>query len=247
MASEGTPVLRCVVQGSFCSFRVWDQARYQSTYWLPPKTTVVGFLAAALGLSEADLADFYDRLLVSAVLEEYRGFARDLWQFTKLKKNRPAETAVTVREALYLPRYSLYFSSSEVGRLEEFQQALEDPRYPLRFGRSDDLARLVERPTIVTASPARPFGKFELRLLRWTLMRRGLDQPYKLVEVEPGQRLRPPQEFRLPLRFRPKGDGSRRTDSEQDWARFTAIYNWALSAPDDLEVWSDGRNNFCLF
>lgn len=236
---EHQKALRYVLEGSFCSFREPVAAKYQPTFWFPPKTTVVGFLGCALGLEPPDLEPLYDSLQMGIVLESWSGMARDLWGFTKLKRSGKPETAVIIRELIYQPRYVFYITTDDMHRLEEFQGALLDPAYPLRFGRGEDLAMLRGEPQVISLSQVE-----EAPWLRWTLLPFTIqDRACALegLDTEPRPRT-PPRPSRMPVRFR--YGKNRVREAETTW--MTQVFDWGVrpASPDGL--WTDGKHVFYL-
>jgi len=214
-------------------------AKYQPTFWFPPKTTVIGFLGCALGLEPPDLEPLYDSLRVGVILESWGGTARDLWGYTKLKGSSKAETAVVIRELIYRPRYAFYIGAEEMYQLEQLQEALLDPVYPLRFGRGEDLAMLQGKPQVIPLSPVEA-----TTWLRWTLLPYTIqDRACSLEEfdVEPRPRV-PPRPSRMPVRCH--YDKSWVREAEMAW--MTQVFDWGVrpASPDGL--WTDGRHTFYL-
>lgn len=231
--------LRFTIEGSFCSFRNPGGAKYQQTFWFPPKTTIVGFLGAALGLAPPDLQLLYDRVQVGVVLLSWGGLARDLWGYTKLKQHREPEAAVVVRELIYEPRYVIYVASDVASLLQRLQTALWDPVYPLRFGRGEDLALIRGGPeVIVLREPSAPVT------LRWTLL------PFRLGErgyaLEPlsttSPRRMPPRPVRMPIHFTYKPNWVR----EADFCWMTEVLDWGVQADTPEGTWTDGERAFYL-
>ncbi len=231
------------IEGSFCSFREPGGAKYQQTFWFPPKTTVVGFLGAALGLAPPDLEPLYDQLEIGIVLHSWGGLARDLWGYTKLKRGDEPETAVVVRELIFEPQYIVYVTSDEPNFLEKLQAALWDPVYPLRFGRGEDLALIRRRPEFVALeAPSTP------TMLHWTLLPFTLDQRACVLESparEPPPRM-PPRPARMPIRFTYKPNWVREADPERDFRWMTQVLDWGVQ-PDTADgLWTDGEHTFYL-
>lgn len=235
--------LRFTIEGSFCSFREPGGAKYQQTFWFPPKTTIVGFLGAALGLAPPDLQPLYDQLQVGVVLHSWGGLARDLWGYTKLKQHDEPEAAVVIRELIYEPRYVIYVASDVADLLRRLQTALRDPVYPLRFGRGEDLALIRGVPEFVVLwEPLAPMT------LRWTLL------PFILGErgcaLEPlsttSPPRKPPRPVRMPVRFTYKPNWVREADPKRDFLWMTQVLDWGVQ-PDTAEgMWTDGERAFYL-
>ena len=226
--------LQYVLEGSFCSFRNPVGAKYQATFWFPPKTTVVGFLGCALGLQPPDLEPLYDSLRVGVVLESWEGTARDLWGFTKLKGSAKPETAVVGRELIYKPCYVFYIAANEYQLLEELRQALLDPVYPLRFGRGEDLAMLGGKPQVISLSPVHtpPW-------LRWTLLPTTLQNIECTLEPLNGETRphRPPLPAQMPIRFH--YDKAWIREAETIWV--TQVFDWGVRPASSERLWTDGK------
>jgi len=234
--------LRFTIEGSFCSFRDPTGAKYQQTFWFPPKTTIVGFLGAALGLAPPDLEPLYDQVQVGVVLRSWGGLARDLWGYTKLKRGDKPEAAVVVRELIYEPQYIVYVASNDPGFLGNLQPALRDPVYPLRFGRGEDLALIRGEPERITLKvPQEP------PILRWTLLPFTLEQrKCSLESPTHGLPRMPPRAVRMPIRFTYKPGWVREADPEKDFRWMTQVLDWGVQ-PDTTEgMWTDGEQTFYL-
>jgi len=237
---EDQIALHYVLEGSFCSFRDPVAAKYQPTFWFPPKTTVVGFLGCALGLEPPALEPLYDSLHVGVVgiaPETWGGIARDLWGFVKLKGTSQPESAVVIRELLYRPRYAFYIRANDMSQLEQLREALLDPAYPLRFGRGEDLAMLQGKPQLVRLSSMK-----EIPWLHWTIL------PFTFQDIactlqdpsaEPKPRM-PPRPFRMPVRFRYGRDWVR----EVETIEMTQVFDWGVRPTSPEGLWTDGKHAF---
>ncbi len=232
--------LHYVLEGSFCSFRDPVAAKYQPTFWLPPKTSVIGFLGAALGLEPPELEPVYDSLQIGAVLVSWGGFARDLWGYTKLKASRQPEASIVMREMIFRPRYAFYIvAMAKESQLAALQEALLDPAYPLRFGRGEDLAMFQGKPRLVELSPVD-----ESPWLRWTLLPFTIeDRPCALEDMDktPMPRM-PPRSVRMPFRFRYGRDWVRQVESR--W--MTQVFDWGVRPSSAEGLWTDGKYTFYL-
>jgi CRISPR-associated Cas5-like protein len=231
--------LRYMLDGSFCSFRDPAAAKYQTTFWFPPKTTVVGFLGCALGLESTELEPLYDQLRVGVTLVSWRGIARDLWGFTKLKGGGEPETAVLIREMIYQACYVFYVGCEQASELERIRDALLDPVYPLRLGRSEDLAIIRGKPESIELTPVQ-----EIPWLRWTLLPYAIQDENCTLEsfdTEPRPRI-PPRPSRMPVRFHYRR--SRVREAETAWT--TQVFDWAVRPSTTEGLWTDGEHVFYL-
>ena len=145
---------------AFASFRFAKDYRYHRTYILPPKTTLIGFLGAALGLNENELyhewrgdKPLVDRVSVAVILKSMKGRVRDIWKTVKNKGNEIVKTVIT-REQLYRPEYTIYTTTEDSGLLNDIQGHINDPVFPLSLGRDDELA-LVTVVKQVELTPAK--------------------------------------------------------------------------------------------
>ena len=230
--------LRYVLEGSFCSFRDPIAAKYQPTFWFPPKTTIIGFLGCTMGLEPPQLEPLYDRLKVGVVLESFGGTARDLWGFTKLKGSSKPETAVVIRELIYQPRY-IFFIAADDAKLEELRKGLLDPAYAMRFGRGEDLAMLHGEPEVIPLSPVEKLPWIRWTLLPYTTQERACD--LESPNTEPRPRM-PPRPSRMPVRFRYDKYWIR--EAETAW--MTQVFDWGVRPESPEELWTDGKYTFYL-
>ena len=128
------------------SFRRILDFNYHRTYLLPPPTTIVGLLGAALGLSDRELWGEHQGLydISFAVLSLRKpGFAKDMWSIQKIKNGRISERSPYFRELLFYPEFLLIFSG-DGDLLENVENALKNPKYALSLGREDELVRVMD-------------------------------------------------------------------------------------------------------
>jgi CRISPR-associated Cas5-like protein len=76
--------LRLKVKSNFNSFRIQTDIRYQRTFHVPAKTTLIGLLVAAFGLDETEVEHLYALIQANAILQRYSRTANDLWSTLEL-------------------------------------------------------------------------------------------------------------------------------------------------------------------
>ncbi len=127
------------------SFRRILDYNYQRTYPLPPPTTILGFVGAAMGLSDKQLwanNSPIRRLKISVLTTKVPGFAKDLWSIKKIKQGKIDTRSPYFRELLFFPEYLLILGGDK-DILDKVEGALKDPTYALSLGREDELVRIV--------------------------------------------------------------------------------------------------------
>jgi len=153
----------------WASFRNPSTVNVHVTYPFPPLTTLYGFLNAARGMPQDWCLD-RDDWQISMVVES-RG--KLIETFSKIMKVYEDKTKITeeerkkrilggsskglfdrttlIRQKLLGSCYIVYLKAKP-DLLAEAKHALEDPKWPLYLGESDDLVDIVS-PHIATASP----------------------------------------------------------------------------------------------
>src|SRR4051794_8438736 len=119
------------------SWRPPEALTYHRTLPLPPYTTQVGMLGAALGLN---LAETY-RVVAAKGLRFgvggwYHGKARDLWKHQKLQGEAHVGD-ILLRELLVDVRLAFVVECPDQPTAEEVAAAYQAPAYPLVLGASD--------------------------------------------------------------------------------------------------------------
>jgi len=94
------------------SFRVPETHTFHQTLPLPPKTTVIGMIGAALGLDLENAYRYVDENEISTgVYGKHKGIMRDLWNYRKLTGKERRYTSEDVKNRIELqytnPRISL--------------------------------------------------------------------------------------------------------------------------------------------
>ncbi len=133
------------------SFRVPETHTFHQTLPLPPRSTIIGMMGAALGLDLANTHRFADEHgLVVSVCGDHKGTMRDLWNYRKVTikefdqeqiKSRP-HYSILIREYLYDCTFRFFFGSPSRDALDTVRNALISPVYALTAGNSDDLLKV---------------------------------------------------------------------------------------------------------
>ncbi|KCZ73137.1 CRISPR-associated protein Cas5 [Candidatus Methanoperedens nitroreducens] len=200
------------------SFRVPETHTFHQTLPLPPKTTIIGMIGAALGLNLENAHKYTDKneILVS-IYGKHKGMMKDLWNYRKLtgkEKNYTSEDiknrrhySILIREYLCYNDFIIYFASNNLDPLEELRNAMLSPVYALTAGNSDDLLKIYTISNIITLQ-AEKLNQFE-----YTILPEDVSKSYKpdvdfsLIPIT--QTIYTPQVFLLPTRFEFKGDERR--------------------------------------
>ncbi|MCL0079748.1 CRISPR-associated protein Cas5 [Dehalococcoidia bacterium] len=233
--------LKACVRGAFASFKFEHDQRYHRTYELPPKTTLVGFLGAALGLSEGEVhmswrggRPLVERVRVAVRLHGVQGRVSDVWKITKnVPTKGRVEKAVITREQLYRPEYAIYVTAPDVALVNDIGQYLNAPVFPLSLGRDDELA-LVRKVERLNLKPAQPPV-----LLYNILLPFDLGQVELVVDLQPGRKMRPHLKQNLPHRFSIR-NGVRHP---ADVGVFTFLTGCRVRVEADIEAYRDTTEN----
>jgi CRISPR-associated protein Cas5t len=198
------------------SFRVPETHTFHQTLPLPPKTTIVGMIGAALGLDLENAHKHVDQknILVS-VYGKHKGMMKDLWNYRKLtSKNYTSEDiknrrhySVLIREYLCYNDFIIYFASEKIEPLEELQKAIFSPVYALTAGNSDDLLKICKISEILSVNTEKIY-QFEYTILPGDISKSYKhDIDFNLLPIT--TTVYTPQVFLLPTRFEFKGEERR--------------------------------------
>lgn len=200
------------------SFRVPETHTFHQTLPLPPKTTIIGMMGAALGKRLDDAHAFVDQnnILVS-VYGTHEGLMKDLWNYRKLTgkekkfttediKNR-MQYSILIREFLYSNDFTFYFASEKPEPLKQLQNSFRCPVYALTAGNSDDLLKICK------ISEIKEIKSEKIALFQNTIIPGDLARSCKhdidLKSTSITETLYTPQVFLLPTKFEFRGDERR--------------------------------------
>ena len=200
------------------SFRIPETHTFHQTLPLPPKTTIVGMIGAALGLNLENAHKHVDQknILVS-VYGKHKGMMKDLWNYRKLTgkeknytnediKNR-RQYSILIREYLCYNDFFIYFASEKIEPVEELREAILSPVYALTAGNSDDLLKICKISEISSVN-AEKITQFES-----TIIPGDVSKSYKpdidFNSIPITTTVYTPQVFLLPTRFEFKGEERR--------------------------------------
>ncbi|MEZ6127250.1 MAG: CRISPR-associated protein Cas5 [Planctomycetaceae bacterium] len=136
------------------SWRPPEAMTFHRTYPLPPYTSVVGMMGAAMGLELADAFAFVrDQNVQLGVGGWSSGLMKDLWKIQKLGDKGSVGSAILLREHCVDVRLVLIFASENLPTLQRIQLGFNAPTFPLTAGQSDSLVlvtatRIVDQKTV---------------------------------------------------------------------------------------------------
>lgn len=144
-------VIKIKAFSSVASFRVPEGHTFQQTLPLPPITTLVGMMGAALGLTYQDALNYRDKQVVHfGISGSHRGEMRDLWKYNKVKSGEVLKD-VLIREYLTDCKLTIIIGSQSEEVVSEIREGFKNPTYALSAGNSDNLMKLREISDIAVA------------------------------------------------------------------------------------------------
>jgi len=147
-------ICRVNVRATLASFRIPETQTFHQTLPLPPITTLIGLMGAAIGLSYEDAYNFaIENRLFFGVTGTSNGSMKDLWNYRKFtskeKKFTPEDVAqrknysIVLKEYLYKCEFNLYYGCTVSETMERIVTGFYYPHYPLSAGSSDDLLKVI--------------------------------------------------------------------------------------------------------
>jgi len=126
------------------SFRIPETHTFQQTLPLPPPTTLIGLLGAALGLSFEQAMHYKkENQIRFGIIGKSEGKYKDLWKYRKIKQGEIL-SAVLLKEYLYNFQMELYIVANDLNIVEEVKTSFQNPYYALTLGSSDDLLKIIK-------------------------------------------------------------------------------------------------------
>ena len=125
------------------SFRIPEFHNYHKTLPLPPITTVIGIVGAALGKDYQEAQKYFvDNVFEIGVYGTTKGFMKDLWKAKLWKGSNPKKSDRTViQREFHFDNYFIFvFGNTKVN---ELKTAFENSEYALTAGNSDSLLKIV--------------------------------------------------------------------------------------------------------
>jgi CRISPR-associated protein Cas5t len=222
------------------SFRSPETHTFHKTLPLPPKTTIIGMMGAALGLGLEEVHKVVEEQgILVGVYGLNKGLMRDLWNYRKLTgkekkyteediKNR-RQYSILIREYLYENQFIFYFGLDDFKKLECLRSAFLSPKYPLTVGNSDDLLKISRVGEVIEGKNCK-LDKFEHTVIPGDLSQLyGNDIDFSQIPIV--QTVSTPQVYLLPTKFVFEGDERRVSERK----KFTFV-----STPVKLKTQVDG-------
>jgi CRISPR-associated protein Cas5t len=146
MAKEQYLVIEAYAE--VASYRIPEYHNYHKTLPLPPPTTIIGIVGAALGLSPKMSQLWFDENNLEIGLNgTYQGIYSDLWKISSTKKT--TESTIVKREYLYRNKYQFVFGCTTQIAKQIFE-AFRYNKYALTAGNNDSLM-VVKNTSYVSA------------------------------------------------------------------------------------------------
>jgi len=137
-------VLEISIKGYTASFRSPASMNYQESLPFPPPTTITGIIGAATGREYFEAQNYCRDLSYGVRIQENEGIAKDPWAIKKVKGGgKSIGKAVVIREVIYRPNMVLIIAGHD-SKLEEIEEALTDPCFPLSLGRDDEFITSIQ-------------------------------------------------------------------------------------------------------
>ncbi len=215
--------------------------KYHRTYYVPPKTALVGLLGAAIGLEDAELVDLYDSILTNAILADYYGTASDLWLITKLKTGGEPETSPIIREMLIEPQYWIYYAvrDSKID-LDKIANAFNDPIFALSLGRSDELIEVKKIMKVDLQHDTNEYFRNTILPFNYKDFFGG----YEKLSLRKGQTFNLPQILSIPISF---VIDDNRVRKPSKYLQVTLVYDIGVKIHGRKDGWVDEERRFFLY
>ena len=127
------------------SFRIPEFHNYHKTLPLPPVTTVIGIVGAALGKNYEEAQKYFEiSEFEIGIYGKSQGFMRDLWKAKKWKGSKPKKSERTIiqREYHFDNHFVFVFGNTE-NVINELKNGFEETVFALTIGNSDSLLKIV--------------------------------------------------------------------------------------------------------
>ena len=233
-------VLRVYAHGTVNSFRNYARTTIHDTLPLPPKTTLIGLLGAALGyeFNDSRLLELYN--IKVGVIGTSKSDVYDLMRVFKVK-GADSDWSLLQRQLNWENEYRLYYEAED--RNEEFAEALRCPVFAPTLGLADELVNIKE----VKVIEVEEVKKGNKATFTNTLLPFHLDPLTTDVSWPDGDNdiIVPLTPYRLPIKFELDKKGSRRPIADVDYI-FTHNLHITTVVPNEYTACRDGDCYFVL-
>ncbi|MHB8361111.1 MAG: type I-B CRISPR-associated protein Cas5b [Thermoplasmataceae archaeon] len=234
--SEEAVRLKCYSISS--GFRTPLSHSIHDTLPLPPPTTIIGMIGAALGVDRKDMNSYYSSLKVG-VIGTHEAIYQDLTHIIKFAgsgeiKNKSNPTSLLTRENLFNNNFLIWIMPDKREMVDILIRALQNPKYALSMGRDDEIIRIDEVKKVKLEYEETP-------VLENTILPFNLDP--KSTEIMGSDKILVPLvSVNLPRSFLLENDGTTRKPT--DFKNYTFIENHKIKingVPENYKALRDER------
>jgi len=213
--------------GFINSFRVSNYRTYHKTFLAPPKTTILGLVSNAMGLSELEHYKFLEKELeMSAIIKNIQGEIRTVWNFKNLKGSNRGRGQV-YRERLYKSEYQIFLKVDDKRLLKKIKTGLTSPARFLSLGQSDELVKVknVENIDLI---------KQEIDTID-SIFPNFDNVEYNSHITSSEEEVMPPREYKVHSSFEVEiNSDSRNVRKPKDYVNLVEFYNCSLEFPQKI-------------
>lgn len=172
---DSREIIRIIIWGQTAHFRIYGNQNFCDSYPLPPPSTVLGILRAALGERPPEPLELaikggykgmffdYQTFLHGAIeLDHKKGWwvQRKINRYTDSKKGEDVQLNPMFVKVLYKPKYTIYIYAPQ--HHNYYLSKLNEPEGFISLGRSEDLAMFRVESIRVHKKQARKKDKIKI-------------------------------------------------------------------------------------
>lgn len=136
------------IHAELAHFRDIFTQSFFKTLLAPPRTTIIGILGAAAGLSESETISISEKLFVGLKVLSLKGHAKEIT--TSINQKPDGGRTPVMRNFVVDPYYQIFVGSQENELILKLHGAIKNPLFPLYLGISECLADITNISEILS-------------------------------------------------------------------------------------------------
>lgn len=198
--------IKLTLSGIFSFYRVPYNSLLMDTFLFPPKTSIIGMMGAAIGWNEDVFLENLKKFRYGVIIEKA---GESFSEIAVIYKSKNSPIYPITKNLVHKPVYNVFLTSEDDSLTENIGKALQNPKYVLTLGDSENLFYPLNKNYIRILKIKENMSATKLRCILPSEIYNEYVVQMNVGEMFPNKNLLLPREIRIPIDFVEQGKNRR--------------------------------------